>query len=47
MQRVALYTLFLQPKGKVVTDAFVFRPRQYIGGKTQYSKEELWIDVPR
>jgi folate-binding Fe-S cluster repair protein YgfZ len=29
IERIALFTLFLQPKGKVLTDAFIFRPRVY------------------
>jgi len=35
----------LQPKGKVITDAFVFKPRIFKDGKLEYSKDELWIDV--
>jgi folate-binding Fe-S cluster repair protein YgfZ len=46
-QRIALHALFLQPKGKIVTDAFIFQPRVYSQGKAEYAKEELWIDLPR
>ena len=28
-QRISLYTLFLQAKGKVITDGFIFQPRMY------------------
>ena len=38
-QRIALFTLFLQPKGKVLTDAFVFKPRIYKNGKAKYAEE--------
>jgi glycine cleavage system aminomethyltransferase T len=29
MNKIAMYTLFLNPKGKIITDAFIFRPKQY------------------
>lgn len=38
-QKIALFTLFLQPKGKVLTDAFVFKPRIYKNGKAKYDEE--------
>lgn len=46
-QRIALFTLFLQPKGKVLTDAFVFKPRIYKNGKAKYAEEELWLDIDK
>lgn len=44
---MALYTVFLQPKGKVITDAFVFKPRIYRNGKAEYASDQLWIDVSK
>ena len=38
-QKIALFTLFLQPKGKVLTDAFIFIPRVYKNGKPKYAEE--------
>ena len=39
-QRIAFYTLFLQNKGKIITDAFVFQPRIYNSeGKGEYVKD--------
>ena len=35
----------MQPKGKVITDAFVFKPRIYRNGKAKYASNQLWIDV--
>ena len=46
-QRISLYTLFLQAKGKVITDGFIFQPRMYSEGKAIYADDELWIDVPK
>jgi folate-binding Fe-S cluster repair protein YgfZ len=42
-----MYTLFLHPKGKVLSDAFVFQPRIYKQGKPKYADEELWLDIDR
>lgn len=45
--KIALYTLFLQQKGKIITDAFVFKPRLYEQGKPLYPSQQFWIDVPK
>jgi folate-binding Fe-S cluster repair protein YgfZ len=37
--KIALYTVFLQPKGKVITDAFIFKPRMYKKGKAEYPSD--------
>jgi hypothetical protein len=29
IHRLCIYTLFLNPKGKVITDAFIIRPKVY------------------
>ena len=46
-KKIALYTLFLQQKGKIITDAFVFKPRLYHQGKPEYPADQYWIDVPK
>ena len=46
-ERVALYTLFLQSKGKIITDAFVVRPRMYTKEGGEWAEEQLWLDIPR
>ncbi len=46
-QRVALYTLFLSPKAKIISDAFISTPRMFMNGKAEYAKEEYWIDIDR
>ncbi len=38
-QRAALYTLFLSPKAKIISDAFLFTPRMITKGKAEYAKE--------
>lgn len=43
--RVALFTLFLQPKGKILTDAFIIKPRSYKEGRPIYMQNEFWIDI--
>ena len=45
--RVALFTLFLQPKGKILTDAFIIKPRSYKDGRPIYLQNEFWIDIDR
>ena len=32
-EKAALYTMFLNPKGKIIADALVIRPRIYQNGK--------------
>jgi folate-binding Fe-S cluster repair protein YgfZ len=34
--RVSLFTLFMHPKGKIITDAFIFKPRIYRQGRPIY-----------
>ena len=43
--KIALYTLFLNPKGKIVSDAFIIRPRIFEKGKVIAKKDELWVEV--
>lgn len=35
-ERVSLYTLFLSPKGKLITDAYIYKPKVYVNGKKQF-----------
>jgi folate-binding Fe-S cluster repair protein YgfZ len=37
--KMALYTLFLDPKGKVVSDAIVVRPQIYGNGKKIFAED--------
>ena len=32
-KKIAIYSLFLDPKGKVITDAIIIRPIVFTGGK--------------
>ena len=43
--RVAMYSMFLTSKGKVVTDGIVLRPVVYDKGVKKLAEDELWIDV--
>lgn len=48
VHKIALYTLFLNPKGKIITDAFIVKPKMYVSAnKPIYMKDQLWIDVDR
>lgn len=31
-KRISLYTMFLNPKGKIITDALIIRPKVYSSG---------------
>lgn len=41
-----MHTLFLTPAGKIISDAFIIKPKIYRNGKVKYPNDELWIDVP-
>lgn len=47
MNKLAMYTLFLNPKGKIITDAFIFRPKQYEHNKKVIAEDQFWIDVDK
>lgn len=47
VEKIAIYTLFLSPKGKVVSDAFIIRPQIFEKGVKKFADDELWIDVSR
>lgn len=34
--RISIYTLFLNPKGKLITDAFIYRPKVFENGITSF-----------
>jgi hypothetical protein len=34
--RISLYTLFLSPKGKLISDAFIYKPKVFLNGKKQF-----------
>lgn len=40
-----MYTLFLSPKGKVITDAFLIRPQVFENNVAKSKDDQIWIDV--
>lgn len=35
-ERISIYTLFLNPKGKLITDAFIYRPKVFENGTNSF-----------
>ena len=42
---MSLYSLFLNPKGKIISDALIIRPIVYEKNVKKLAENELWIDV--
>ena len=40
-----MYTLFLNTKGKIISDALIIKPRVFKDGKVVVKKDEVWIEV--
>ena len=34
--RLSIYTLFLSPKGKLITDAYIYKPKVFLNGKRSF-----------
>lgn len=42
-----MYTMFLNPKGRIITDAFIIRPQSFKNNIKTPPNDELWIDVSK
>ena len=46
--QISISSLFLEPKGRIVTDFQLLKPQQYKNGKIEnFADEELWLKVPK
>ena len=39
--------MFLSPKGKIITDALIIRPKIFAKGKIVSKNDELWIETSK
>lgn len=45
--KLAIYSLFLSSKGKIITDAIIIKPQIYEKGIKKFIKDQLWIQIDK